>query len=852
MRNSILRPLALALLLAAASSATAAPTLEVTADRNHVYLHESFLLSVRVEEADEDVGEARFDASGDATFESLGSSSQSHYFVQSVNGRTTRHERLARVLTYRVTPKSIGAFTVRRVSVTVRGQAVQSRGPTVQVIGVEPQPYVRVELTASRDAVLVDEPFDITLAVTAKRLPPPNDMHDPFGPSPPPKLEIPYLAQPVPKGLRGPETQTVLEPLLAGTRDPFGFSINGVTLRDDFFGMPFGFGAMNGPTVARFKLRREEAQLDGAAAWRYTLIVSYSPEREGTFSFGPGQLKGQVITGVQPGGVPALRDVFVVGPAVTVRVTEPPMEGRPATFVGTLGTGLVAKAQLDAQTCKQGDPLQLTLDLTGAISLANLRAPVLSLVPEIAQSFRIYDDAVRSEAIDGGRRFVYTARPLSAGTIEFPPIPVSFYDTLLRAYRTVATDPIPLRVEAVAQFDPASIIGTSPEAPEMTTSIRVESARTTPAAITVASDGAVAPGRLGPMLAAWLLPGPALAGFSLVVRWIVRHRRRWARERRRRLAARRAVRRLRRARTAAEAFRAAAGFFVDRFDATEAGFSPLDAEEILRNHQYPDDDVAQFSAILQPLFDQSFRPDVPDPDLLRQARNSLPGLLARCEKPHRNTAVGGMIALLLLACGALTARAADEHRFLWNQANARMATAASPSDFAEAASIYRDLLDRGVRNGPVYRNYGTALLLADAPDAAVDALLRAERHGGTSTDLRRNLELALAARTLPAAGDTAATPVRTGGLSWTRIPLFWHYQLPLHLRIRVLLVLHNSLWLALVLRVVRLRAAARGLAVASLAGLVLFGSSVLVSLHQDATPLPEPVYRWGADTEKSP
>lgn len=200
-------------------------------------------------------------------------------------------------------------------------------------------------------------------------------------------------------------------------------------------------------------------------------------------------------------------------------------------------------------------------------------------------------------------------------------------------------------------------------------------------------------------------------------------------------------------------------------------------------------------------------------------------------------------ALLAVPLAARAARpATDANLFLWNQANARMANAASPQDFEEAVTLYRRLLDRGVRNAPLFQNYGTALLLSEAPEAALDAFLRAERCGGSTADLRRNLEVALTAR--QNGSGNGPPDLQAASLPWTRVPLFWHYTIPLRHRLRIVLLLHGTLWLAVLLRIFRLRDTARGLAVASLAGLFLFGSSLLVSLHQDAAPLPEPGYRW--------
>lgn len=615
----------------------AEPSLSISIERNRIYLGESFLASLRVQGVDEGVGEARFDTGGaPARFEFLGSSGDSRVYVQNINGRTTRQASLARVLTYRVTPQRGGVFRFRSVAVPVAGRTVTAQGPSVQVVGVEPQDALRVEVDASREAVLVEEPFQITLSVTVRKLPDPNGTFDPFSGNVPPKLDIPYLAQPVPEGLQGPEAKDVLQPLLAGARDTFGFAINDLTVRNDPFANPFSmdFDSFGRPSVARFKLERDEVSWDGAPAWRYRLAVRYVPEREGTHTFGPVLFKGQVVTGVGPGGAPALKEVFAVGPAVTVRVVPPPEAGRPSSFVGCVGTNLTAAARLDAQTCKQGDPLRLTVEIGGAVSLAGLRPPQLAAMDGFAERFRVYDDAVRTEALPDGRRFTYTIRPLRAGTLEVPPIPVSYYDTTAREYRTVHTDPLPLRVEEVAQFDAGDIVGGGAAEAGRVGPISLQTDRSVPAGITMVPEGAVAdPPWLTARRLAGLLPGPVLAGLAALLRWVLRHRRQWRQSRRRRRAARRAIRRVRRARSCVGMVRAVAGFFGDRFDLATRGFAPIDAEGVLRDHRADPEASASLVALLQRLFDQSFRPGPSDAELLEQARRELPGLLRQCSHP---------------------------------------------------------------------------------------------------------------------------------------------------------------------------------------------------------------------------
>jgi len=96
-----------------------------------------------------------------------------------------------------------------------------------------------------------------------------------------------------------------------------------------------------------------------------------------------------------------------------------------------------------------------------------------------------------------------------------------------------------------------------------------------------------------------------------------------------------------------------------------------------------------------------------------------------------------------------------------------MTTARHADDFLGAARAYRKLIERGVRNGPLYYNLGTALLEAGQYDGAVFFLTRAERYTGSTRETRRNLRLALARQTEE---DTATLP-------WYRLFLFWHYRL---------------------------------------------------------------------------
>lgn len=166
-----------------------------------------------------------------------------------------------------------------------------------------------------------------------------------------------------------------------------------------------------------------------------------------------------------------------------------------------------------------------------------------------------------------------------------------------------------------------------------------------------------------------------------------------------------------------------------------------------------------------------------------------------------------------------------ERQFLWDEANSIMTSAQTPADFRRAAETYGKLANTGVRNGPLFYNLGTAHLKAGDYAPAEAFLLRAERYMGHDPDIERNLLLAMAK------GKKNA-PV---ALPWYRFPLFWHYGIPGPIRMTMAVYAFLCCWVAFSLRTLGLPGFARRLLILALSLLVLFGSSILTSLHQESS-----------------
>jgi hypothetical protein len=203
-----------------------------------------------------------------------------------------------------------------------------------------------------------------------------------------------------------------------------------------------------------------------------------------------------------------------------------------------------------------------------------------------------------------------------------------------------------------------------------------------------------------------------------------------------------------------------------------------------------------------------------------------------------NTGTCFLIMTLLFTGLGMRGNAASEaeREFVGKQAISRVASARTESDFRQAAEVYQSLALLGGRNGALFYNWGTCLLAAGDYEGAARQLVRAERYTGTTPEIERNLLLC-------SAGGNTGTELR---LPWYRTLLFWHFGLPCATRTTLAAAFFALGWIGLSLRAMRRQQAATHLLILSLAGLVLFGTSVGTTWvqenrdNQDGTPIVEP------------
>ncbi|MFA7171913.1 MAG: BatD family protein [Kiritimatiellia bacterium] len=581
-----------------------AVALEVTSSRSSIYQGESFNLTLSVNGADAEIEPPDFASSDPAEIQLLGSHSNSRSSIQIINGRMTRNVFRGRVFSYAIKPKNKGSYKTGPVIVVVAGSPSRHNGVEVQVKGVEKQERVLVTVKASSESVLVEEPFSITLSVAVQELPEPyGQSNEPIHANNLPQITADFLEIRETKNtLVAPDLNPILNSLIDQSGREPAFAINNYKSRGMGFGSFFNSDPFE-PRLIRFRLPHTKVEINGKHYREYKLKLNYTATGEGEHTFGPVTFKGQVISNVTAQREAVFEDIYAIGGAVTVRVTPPPDQGRPEYFIGSVGRNMQATAQFDTTLCKVGDPLTLTLEVTGDISITNLRTPALGLQPDLTQNFRIYDENVKTETLPKGKRFTYRVRPTVAGTLEFPPIKIAYYDSDTRAYKTITTAPLPVQAEATTQV-------ASMEDPAGGGVIEVRKAIPMPCGITLTPEGVKTSALIPEMklLLPLLLGMPLLRLLFALLRPLVRVIKFLNARRVKSGALATALRTIRHAQSTAELAQAVRSYLSQRLDATGQSLTGSEIETVLRNSHLPRAECDAFSQLIARLDEAMYKP----------------------------------------------------------------------------------------------------------------------------------------------------------------------------------------------------------------------------------------------------
>lgn len=145
------------------------------------------------------------------------------------------------------------------------------------------------------------------------------------------------------------------------------------------------------------------------------------------------------------------REIVLQSDSVEIQVRPLPTAGKPDNFAGVVGT-FTLESSVDTATLDAGDPVTLTVRLSGTGNLKGVPDPDLSTL----DGFRIYESSSngntthRDDRIVGEKVWEFVLVPTSGGDVEIPPVRMGVFDPEQEAYVQLATEPIPLDVSATA------------------------------------------------------------------------------------------------------------------------------------------------------------------------------------------------------------------------------------------------------------------------------------------------------------------------------------------------------------------------------------------------------------------
>ena len=505
-------PTILLILISSAAIAQSEPTVRSTLARQRIYWGQSVEYVIRVSNAT-DRADPELNGLDDFSVVSLGSRSSQSSNMTIINGQVRQTVTQSMTFSYQLTPSKTGKLVIPAPVVKVDGQVLVGQEQVLEVVAPEKQDVVLMEITSDRSAVYPMQPFAVTLSVLVKGLPAPLSERSPlsvrFARAGPPSLSIPWAPDGSddgsPDGL-DPEMDSRQWLTRLHDSSGVGFRIN-YRPRDSIISL-FGERSVTFQPRPR-QVSRKDASGQDTLYWQYDISRSFVPEKIGAYTFGPAKMEGPFGTRLDGSGELMGESIYAVADSIVVTVKDVPLDGRPDSYIGLVGT-FRAGVELEPKESKVGDPMTLSLEISGTGTFANAVTPDLKRIPEIADHFKVYE---ATEEIKSNRcRFTYGLRPQEAGIKEFPSIPLSYFDVETERYVTLNTEPIPVRIMKTDHLSDDQIVsaGRGPAAAESELEARREGIFAN-----ITDPGEVRDERVRPER--WLLALIGMAGFYACV-----------------------------------------------------------------------------------------------------------------------------------------------------------------------------------------------------------------------------------------------------------------------------------------------------------------------------------------------
>jgi BatD DUF11 like domain len=408
-------------------SAVSAGSLSAQAavDNSDVFVGEPFTLQIQVSGSESPQRPDLSHIDGfNVTFQ--GGTQNSSSSIEIINGRVTRNVQEGYIFSYRLTPLRKGKLLIPPVKVNANGE-IASTSP-IWITAREPKETgdFKLRLNLSKIRCYVGEPVILTVTW--------------------------YLGSDV-------QNADITFPFLQNN-DRFYIADQKVYTSSgkQYYRIP-----LNGGEVIAEKGQKE---LDGRSYGTLTFEKVLIPENPGNIVIDQATVSFQALVGYRRQNNPfndnffsdffndkffsmgrqgVYKQLVVPSNAASLNVLSLPLKDRPPDFSGLVGSyHMTATAQ--PTSVNVGDPITLTIALSGPPYLEPVQLPPLAQQPALSRDFKIPGERSTGEISGDKKIFTQTIRPLRPDVKEIPPITLSYFDTNARSYRTIKTQAIALSV----------------------------------------------------------------------------------------------------------------------------------------------------------------------------------------------------------------------------------------------------------------------------------------------------------------------------------------------------------------------------------------------------------------------
>lgn len=423
------RWLCLALLAALPGWAQDLLRAEVAIESQDLFVGQPVVFQITVAGADDPAPPDIAAVAPDFAVQYLGPRANNSTQISIVNGRMNRVVTRETILSYRLTPRRAGNLQIPALTVTAGGRQAMTRSVPVRVREPDSGPgggamSLRMEL--SHDTVTVGEPVTVTWTWTINS-------------------EVRGFDFTLPLFELGNVDLPKVEPVI----DP--------QLRDRYLGIRLPDGRQ---LVALQTQRRTPAGTAVEVTFSQVLI----PRQAGTLVLPKSTVVCEMLSAVSaprrrpgPFGDPFFDDAFgqrgtyrrvaTASNEPTLTVKPLPEPGRPADFAGHVGS-YALRVTAEPTDVSVGDPITLTIELSGPEYLDKVDGPDLDRDEELNRSFRL---SPPEPGVVEGRTKVFKRilRAKAAEVTRIPPLRLPYFDTTAQEYRVAESAAIPLTVKAV-------------------------------------------------------------------------------------------------------------------------------------------------------------------------------------------------------------------------------------------------------------------------------------------------------------------------------------------------------------------------------------------------------------------